>query len=130
MAQDSNTGLWLLIGGAVVAYYGYTQGWFASLLGTSTTSTASISPAVSPAAAAALQTVFQTSAGPVSAPTGSPQAQVLGAGGTPAQALIAAGFTQAQIQALINSNAKPGPGSGLTGLGWRRSWVNYRRRYA
>ena len=29
MAKDS-TGLILLAGGAAVAYYGYTQGWFAS----------------------------------------------------------------------------------------------------
>jgi|HubBroStandDraft_2_1064218.scaffolds.fasta_scaffold102628_2 hypothetical protein len=33
MAQN-NSGLILLVGGAAVAWYGYTQGWFASLFGT------------------------------------------------------------------------------------------------
>lgn len=44
MAKDS-TGTFLLIGAAGLAYYGYTQGWFSSLFGTSTAGSTTLTAA-------------------------------------------------------------------------------------
>jgi hypothetical protein len=98
MAQSSNTGLILLLGGAAAAYYAYTQGWLSSLLG---------SPAAAPAvsAPASLPAPVQQSVGTPAQPPTTLVIQNLGpAGPNIPQTIASLGpglspCTAAQIQA-------------------------------
>ncbi len=85
MAKEG--GLILLIGGAAVAWYGYTQGWFSSLFGTPAAST--IPPAsVPPATPYVAPANPPTSSAPVTLPTTAPatlSAQLTAAAGSAAQ---------------------------------------------
>ena len=109
MAQSSNTGLILLLGGAAAAYYAYTQGWLSSLFGT-------------PAVASPAPTPPMASAGPVQQSTGTPAQppttlviQNLGPAGPNIPATIASvsgtsipQCTQAQIAAAEAGNGVAG----------------------
>jgi hypothetical protein len=108
MAQSDSTGMILLVGGALVAYYGYTQGWFSSLgIGTSTIS----------ATGAAL-------------PAG-----VLSLGAPAAPVTVAAPVVYtAPVATPTNPPVLMREPMHLGGLGYRRAWPraawNYRRRTA
>lgn len=92
MAKDS--GLLLLVGGAAVAWYGYTQGWFSSLFGTAV-------PAVIPAPMNTQGTnpPMQTSPATVTTPA-APSASSLSASGSLAALALAA---QASSEGLPNA---------------------------
>jgi hypothetical protein len=97
--------LLLLLGGGV-AYYLYTQ-YEASQPGGIAPSAVASGPLVAPSTATPAGLPVSMLAPSIPNPTVGKA--VLAAGGTPAEALLAAGVSQQAINALIASGATPGP---------------------